>query len=90
MLKRLAAVAHAPSARLRFVLVLALVASLCAAQEDAATVNEGPAATGTCDAPVTIESGLVSVHCISPPIRMTPGQVRKQCHSPPQPELQLH
>ena len=72
----MAAVALAQGVRLQLVLVLALVASLCTAQEDAAVIAGGPAATGTCDASITVEPGVHSVHCISPAIRMTPGQVR--------------
>ena len=77
MLKRLAAVAFAQSARLQLVFVLALLVSLSTAQEDAATIIGGPAATGTCGAPVVLEPGVHSVHCISPAIRMTPGQVSR-------------
>lgn len=46
------------------------------ALEDAAIGNEGPAATGICQAPIELEPGVYSVHCTSPAIRMTPGQVR--------------
>ena len=77
MLKRLAAVTLAQSARLQLVLVFALLASPSTAQEDAATVTGSLAATGTCDAPVVLEPGVHSVHCISPAIRMTPGQVSR-------------
>ena len=59
-------------------LVLLLV--VCAtfvfgALEDTAVGNEGPAATGICQAPIELEPGVNSVHCTSPAIRMTPGQV---------------
>ncbi|MCJ1242523.1 hypothetical protein MMC14_010531 [Varicellaria rhodocarpa] len=71
----LAAAAWRTFAAALVVLLLARTGNVAGAPQDDEMGSQGPATTGICDAPITIEPGVNSVHCTSPAIRMTPGQV---------------